>query len=103
MRKLLATTALLCLLAAGTAYATVSAPPNTYGGSYTVVGAKGSAAKPAPVAMVEKLAMGSTTSGNVGAPLTAINSTVAGLKSYAQYFPKCTAGTINAENGHNGK
>ena len=103
MRKLLATTAFLCLLAAGTAYATVSAPPNTYGGSYTVVGARGSAAKPAPVSMVEKLMMGSTTAGNVGAPLVSINSTVAGLKSYAQYFPKCTAGTINTENGHNGR
>jgi hypothetical protein len=103
MRKLLAMTAFLCLLAAGTAYATVSAPPNTYGGSYTVVGAKGSGNKPVPVAMVEKLVMGSTTSGNVGAPLTEINSTVAGLKSYAGYFPKCTAGTINTENGHNGK
>jgi hypothetical protein len=103
MRKLLAMTAFLCLLAAGTAYATVSAPPNTYGGSYTVVGAKGSGNKPVPVAMVEKLVMGSTTSGNVGAPLTEINSTVAGLKSYAGYFPKCSPNQINEDNGHNGK
>ncbi|HEX3805097.1 MAG TPA: hypothetical protein VHV75_19890 [Solirubrobacteraceae bacterium] len=103
-RKLVAVTAFLCLFAAGAAYAAepVTGGPNTYTGSYTAHG-KGSAAKPVPVSMVEQLGMGSTTSGNVGAPLVDIKSTVTGVKNYAQYFPKCTAGQINGSGASSGK
>jgi hypothetical protein len=103
-RKLGAITAFICLFAAGAAYATgsVTGGPNTYTGSYTAHG-KGTAAKPVAISMVEKLGMGSTTAGNVGAPLVEIDSTVSGVKSYAQYFPKCTAGQINGSGASSGK
>jgi hypothetical protein len=103
-RKLVAITAFLCLFAAGTAYAagSVSAGPNTYTGSYSANG-KGTAAKPVGVSVIEKLGMGSTTAGNVGAPLVEINSSVAGVKSNAQYFPKCTAKQINGAGASSGK
>lgn len=104
-RKLVATTALLCLFAAGAAYAAgpVSAPPNTYTGNFAVAGAVGSSARPAPVSVVETLGMGSNTSGNVGAPLVKIRTTTYGLKLDGQYFPKCTPDQINEDNGHNGR
>lgn len=103
-RKLVAITAFLCLFAAGAAYAAgpVTGGPNTYGGSYTAHG-KGTAAKPAAVSVTEQLQMGSTTSGNVGAPLVEIKSTVAGITSNAKYFPKCTAGQINGSGASSGK
>ena len=47
--------------------------------------------------------MGSTTSGNVGAPLVNIRTTTYGVKVDGQYFPKCTPDQINEDNGHNGK
>lgn len=106
-RKLLATAtaAVLCLLAAGAAYAAgpVSAPPNTYTGSFVVTGAPGSPGRPAPVSVVETLGVRSTTSGSVAAPLVAIRTTTYGIESNARYFPDCTANQINTENGHDGK
>jgi len=96
-RKLVAITAFMCLFAAGTAYAAtpVTGGPNTYTGSFTAHG-KGSASKPVAISMTEQLGMGSTTAGDVGAPLTDIKSTIAGVKTYGQYFPKCTIGQIDA-------
>ena len=82
-RRLGVITALLCLCGAGAAFAAgpVSSPPNSYTGSFTVSGAAGTAAKPAAVAMTETLGMSSTTSGNVGAPLTDIKTTTYGVKA----------------------
>ena len=105
-RKLVAATGLLCLLAASAAYAAgpVSAPPNTYTGNFVVPGSPGgSPARPVPVSLVETLGMGSTTSGNVGAPLVNIRTTTYGLKADGEYFPRCTPDQINEDNGHNGK
>jgi hypothetical protein len=101
-RKLVAITALLSLLAAGAAYGAAATPVpdngniNTYTGSYTVSHGAGTANKPAAVSMVERLGMASVTAGNVGAPLTDIKSTVYGLKSNGQYFPKCTVKMIDS-------
>jgi hypothetical protein len=104
-RKLVVTTALLCLFTAGAAYAAgpVSAPPNTYTGNFVVPNATGSPAKPVPASLVETLSMGSITSGKVGAPLVNIRTTTYGLKANGQYFPKCIPNQINEDNGHNGK
>ena len=104
-RRLGAITAVLCLFGAAAAYAAgpVTGGPNTYSGSFAVAAATGSAAKPAPTALTESLQMGSTTSGNVGAPLVNIKTTTYGVKApNAGMFPKCTANTINA-NGNSGK
>jgi hypothetical protein len=101
-RKLVAITALLSLLAAGAAYGAAATPVpdngniNTYTGSYDVSHGAGTANKPVAVSMVEHLGMGSVTAGNVGAPLTDIKSTIFGLKSNGQYFPKCTVKMIDA-------
>jgi hypothetical protein len=99
-------TAVLCLFGAGAAYAAgpVTGGPNTYSGNFAVAaGAPGSAARPMPAALTESLQMGSTTSGNVGAPLVDIKTTTYGVKApYAGMFPKCTEATINA-NGNSGK
>jgi hypothetical protein len=104
-RKLVAATTLLCLSAAGAAYAAgpVSAPPNTYTGNFVVPDAAGSPARPVAASLVETLGMGSTTSGDVGAPLVNIRTTTYGLKANGRYFPKCTPNQINESNGHNGK
>jgi hypothetical protein len=110
-RKLVAITALLCLVAAGAAYGAAATPVpdngniNTYTGAYDVSHGAGTANKPVAVSMVEHLGMASVTAGNVGAPLTDIKSTIYGLKSNGQYFPKCTvkmidnAGTSGKWNG----
>jgi hypothetical protein len=106
LKKLGAVTALVCLIAAGAAYAagSVTGGPNTYTGSMSVAGAAGTTAKPATAAWTENYGMGSTTSGNVGAPLVAIKTTIYGLKApNAKYFATCTAKKINADNGNNGK
>jgi len=102
--KLLAITALLCLVAAGAADAAdaagpVTAGPNTYTGNFAVAGGSaGTVAKPKAVAMTETLGMGSATAGNVGAPLVDIRTTTYGVMApYAKYFPKCTAGQINGQ------
>ena len=105
-KKLGAITALVCLIAAGAAYGAgpVTGGPNSYTGSMSVSGAAGTAAKPAAAAWTENYGMGSTTSGNVGAPLVSIKTTIYGLKApNAKYFPTCTANKINADNGNNGK
>lgn len=104
--KLGALTALICLLAAGAAYAAgpVTGGPNTYTGGMSVAGATGTSARPAAVAWTETYGMGSTTAGNVGAPLVDIKTTIYGLKApNARYFATCTANKINANNGNNGK
>ena len=104
-RRLGTITAVLCLFGAGAAYAAgpVTGGPNTYSGSFTVIGGAGSVAKPKAVAMIESLQMGSTTAGNVGAPLTDIRTTTYGVSApNGALFPKCTANTINA-NGNTGK
>jgi len=104
-RRLGVITALLCLCGAGAAFAAgpVSSPPNSYTGSFSVSGAAGTAAKPAAVAMTETLGMSSTTSGNVGAPLTEIKTTTYGVKApNAAMFPKCTVAQISA-GGSSGK
>ena len=51
-RKLVAITALVCLVAAGAAYAAgpVTGGPNTYTGNFSVSGAAGTVAKPTAVA-----------------------------------------------------
>ena len=100
-RRLVAVTALMCLLAAGAAYGAVAPVPdngniNTYMGVYKVSHGAGTANKPVAVSMVENLGMGSVTAGNVGAPLTDIKSTIYGLKSNGQYFPKCTTKMIDS-------
>jgi len=104
-RKLVAITAPLCLFVAGAASAAgpVSASPNTYTGNFVVAGVHGSPARPIAVSLVERLGMGSSTSGKVGAPLVKIRTTTYGLKMDGQYFPKCTPNQINEDNGHNGK
>jgi hypothetical protein len=100
-RKLLAITALLSLLAAGAAYGAAATPVpdngniNTYTGAYDVSHGAGTVKKPVAVSMVEHLGMASVTAGNAGAPLTDIKSTIYGLKSNGQYFPKCTVKMIN--------
>ena len=99
-RRLVAVTALMCLLTAGAAYGAVAPVPdsgniNNYTGSYAVSHGAGAANKPVAVSMVERLGMGSVTAGNVGAPLTDIISTIYGLKSNGQYFPKCTPKMID--------
>jgi hypothetical protein len=100
-RKLVAITALICLLATGAAYGAAATPVpdngniNTYTGAYNARGA-GTANKPVAVSMVETLGMASVTAGNVGAPLTDIKSTIYGLKSNGQYFPKCTVKMIDS-------
>lgn len=105
--KLLALTLLVCLTAAGAAYAAgtpVTAAPNTYTGNFSVAGGAGTVAKPKPVAMTETLGMGSSTVGNVGAPLVDIKTTTYGVKApYAKYFPKCTAAQINTQGGNTQK
>lgn len=105
-KKLGAITAVVCLIAAGAAYAAgpVTGGPNTYTGNMSVVGSAGSTAKPAPAAWTENYGMGSTTAGNVGAPLVSIKTTIYGLKApNAKYFPTCTANKINQNNGNGGK
>ncbi|MGH2862705.1 MAG: hypothetical protein ACRDLT_14555 [Solirubrobacteraceae bacterium] len=110
MRKRLgAVTALICLIAAGAAGAAyaagpVTGGPNTYTGAMSVAGGAGTRAKPATVALTENYGMGSTTSGNVGAPLVVIKSRMYGLAApNAKYFATCTANKINQGNGNNGK
>jgi hypothetical protein len=101
-KKLGAMTALVCLIAAGAAYAAgpVTGGPNTYTGSMSVAGAAGTTSKPAAAAWTENYGMGSTTSTNVGAPLVAIKTTIYGLKApNAKYFPTCTATKINTQGG----
>ena len=103
--KLLAITALLCLFAAGAAYAAgpVTGGPNTYSGNFSVSGGAGTVAKPKVAAVTESLEMGSATAGNVGAPLTEIKTSTYGLKApNANYFPKCTTAQISA-GGNSGK
>ena len=105
-KKLGAITALMCLIASGAAYAAgpVTGGPNTYTGSMSVVGGAGTATKPALSAWTENYGMGSTTSGNVGAPLVNIKTTIYGLRApNAKFFPTCTANKINQGNGNNGK
>lgn len=105
-KKLGALTALLCLIATGAAYAAgpVTGGPNTYTGAMSVAGAAGTTVRPAPAAWTETYGMGSTTTGNVGAPLVDIKTTIYGLKApNAKYFATCTANKINANNGNNGK
>lgn len=104
-RKLLSLTALLCLFVAGGAYAAgpVSAPPNTYTGNFVAVGAHGSPARPAAISLVETLGVGSTMSGDVGAPLVKIRTSTYGLRVNGRYFPRCTPDQINEANGHNGR
>jgi hypothetical protein len=105
-RRLGVLTALLCLGGAGAALAAgpVSSPPNTYTGSFSVGGAAGTPAKPAAVSLTETLGMSSTTSGNVGAPLTNIRTTTYGVKApNGAMFPTCTVAKISANNGNNGK
>lgn len=105
-RKLLAITALVCLFAAGAAYAAgpVTVGPNTYSGNFSVTGGAGSVVKPKAVAMTETLGMTGSTSGNVGAPLVSIKTTTYGVKApNAKYFPKCTAGQINGPGASSGK
>jgi hypothetical protein len=105
-KKMGAVTALICLIAAGAAYAAgpVTGGPNTYTGGMSVAAAAGTIAKPAPAAWTETYGMGSTTAGNVGAPLVDIKTTIYGLKApNARYFATCTANKINANNGNNGK
>ncbi|MDE3132686.1 MAG: hypothetical protein KGL15_01325 [Acidobacteriota bacterium] len=105
-KKLGALTALVCLLAAGAAYAAgpVTGGPNTYTGGMSVAGAVGTTVKPAAVAWTETYGMGSTTTGNVGAPLVDIKTSIYGLKApNARYFATCTANKINGNNGNNGK
>ena len=101
--KLLAITALVCLIAVGAAYAAgpVTGGPNTYTGNFSVAGgAAGTVAKPKAVAMTETLGMGSATAGNVGAPLVDIKTTTYGVTApHAKYFPKCTANQINTQGG----
>lgn len=104
-RRLGALTALLCLCAAGAAYAVqpVIGGPNTYTGNFAVSGALGTAKKPGALAITETLGMGSTTQGNVGAPLTNISTRLYGMSApNAKYFPTCSVATITA-NGNSGK
>ncbi len=99
-KKLGAITAVACLIAAGAAYAAgpVTGGPNTYTGAMSVTGSAGTTAKPAPSGWTENYGMGSSTSGNVGAPLTSIKTTIYGLKApNAKYFPTCTATKINTQ------
>lgn len=103
--RVLATIVVACLCSAGAAYGAgpVTGGPNTYGGGFAVAGAPGTATKPKAVALTESLQMGSTTSGNVGAPLVNIKTTTYGVKApNGRMFPVCTANKINA-NGNNGK
>jgi hypothetical protein len=105
-RRLGAITVLLCLCGAGAAYAAgpVSAPPNSYTGSFSVSSAAGTPARPAAVALTETLGMSSTTAGNVGAPLTNIRTTTYGVKApNGGMFPTCSIAKISANNGNNGK
>ena len=105
-RKVMAIAVLLCLSLAGAAYAAgpVSAPPNSYTGAFAVAGTAGSPAHPTAVAMTETLGMGSTTSGNVGAPLVDIKTTTYGVKApNGGLFPRCSIAKISANNGNNGK
>lgn len=105
-KKLGALTAFICLSAAGAAYAAgpVTGGPNTYTGGMSVAGAAGTTAKPAAAAWTETYGMGSTTAGNVGAPLVDIKTTIYGLKApNARYFATCTANKINGNNGNNGR
>jgi hypothetical protein len=105
-RKILATTAALCLLAAGAAYASgpVTGGPNSYTGGFAVAGGVGSAARPVAAALSETLGMSSTTSSNVGAPLVNIKTTTYGVKApNGKYFPTCSTAKISANNGNNGK
>ena len=100
--KALAGMALVCLLAAGGAYAAgpVTGGPNSYTGNFAVSGGAGSPARPVPAALTETLGMSSTTSGNVGAPLVDIRTTTYGVKApNGAYFPKCSAATISAAGG----
>ncbi|MDE3131612.1 MAG: hypothetical protein KGL16_10710 [Acidobacteriota bacterium] len=104
-RRLGAITALLCLCGTGAALAAgpVTGGPNTYTGSFSVAGAAGTVKRPAPVAMTQTMGMGSTTAGNVGAPLTVIRTTTYGVRApNAKHFPTCTAAKINT-NGNSGK
>src|SRR5579875_2819538 len=98
---------LVILGGAGSAFAAgapVSSPPNTYTGNFTVTGGTGSTSRPTPVALSETLGMGSTTQGNVGAPLVDIKTTTYGVKApNAGLFPMCTVARISANNGNNGK
>ena len=96
-RKLVVTTALLCLFGGrrrvcGRAREQphrTATPAN-----FAVAGALGQPAKPVPVALAETLGMSSTTSGNVGAPLVNIKTTTYGVKApNGAYFPMCTAAT----------
>jgi hypothetical protein len=105
-KKLGALTALVCLTAAGAAYAAGPATggPNSYTGAMSVAGHAGSRTKPAAAAWTETYGMGSTTQGNVGAPLVDIKTRIYGLRApNARYFPTCTATKINGDNGNNGK
>ena len=105
-RKILATTAALCLLAAGAAYASgpVTGGPNSYTGDFAVAGGVGSAARPVAAALSETLGMSSTNSSNVGAPLVDIKTTTYGVKApNSKYFPTCSTTKISANNGNNGK
>lgn len=104
-RKLGAITVLVCLFAAGAAYAAgpVIGGPNSYTGNFSVSGAAGTTAKPTAVAVTETLGMSNTNPSDVGAPLTDIKTTTYGLKApNAAMFPKCTPGLISA-NGNSGK
>lgn len=104
--RLGALTALLCLCGASAALAAgpINSPPNSYSGAFAVSGAVGSNARPAPVALTETLGMGSTTSGNVGAPLVDIKTTTYGVKApNGGMFPTCSIAKISANNGNNGK
>ena len=105
-RKLLAITALVCLFAAGAAYAAgpVTVGPNTYSGNFSVSGPAGSVTQPKAVAMTETLGMTGSTPGNVGAPLVEIKTTTYGVKApNAKYFPRCTAAQINTQGSSSGK
>jgi hypothetical protein len=87
-RKVIAITALVCLVVAGSAFAATAF--NHYGASFKFSGPAGSKKKPAAVSYTLTYSAASTTSGNRAWPLTDIKSTLDGVKSNWKSFPKCT-------------
>lgn len=98
-RKILAITALVCLIAVGSAYA---ATYNNYSGTkISVSGKAGSKSKPATAKVEFVYTPHSTNSADYPDPITNIDTTTADLTSNLKYFPVCAVSKIDGASSSN--
>jgi hypothetical protein len=93
-----ATTVVVMLVAAGSAFAAV----NNYTASYKFSGGKGTAAKPAALSFLQTIKVTSATPGSRTGILHQVQTTIQGAKVDVKGFPTCTAAKINSASNDTG-